>query len=194
LIEEIDGWAMQCAAAQQTRLEQHGYTITMSVNLSARRFARKNLVEEIKNTLAAAQCNVERFHLEITESAYIGSEEVTSETLNALQGAGFKLALDNFGAGYSNLAHLQKFPIDYLKIDQSFIRDSGKVEILNLIIALGKLLNTKVIAEGVETERQLSTLKKCGCDIYQGYVYSTPLAESQLLNLLKQELELSGEL
>ncbi|MEM7208587.1 MAG: EAL domain-containing protein [Pseudomonadota bacterium] len=187
LIDEIDGWVMKAAAEQQSRLEKHGNLISMSVNVSARRFARKNLVEEIKNTLTNAQCNIANFHLEITESVYIGTEETTIEKLEALREAGFQLALDDFGTGYSNLAYLQKFPIDFLKIDQSFVRDTEKVEILDLIISMGKLLNTKIIAEGVETESQLTRLHERGCHAYQGYFFSKPVEENQLLELLRQE-------
>jgi len=123
-----------------------------------------------------------------------GIQDKATDILNSLREQGIRLAIDDFGTGYSSLAYLKHFPLDVLKIDKSFIDDipfqKDDMEIAATIIAMGKILGFKVLAEGVETQEQLTFLQEKGCDSYQGYIRSKPVPEYELTELLrKQQLE-----
>jgi diguanylate cyclase (GGDEF)-like protein len=153
--------------------------VTMSVNISAANLADPNLVAQIESVIAETNIQPRSLKLEITESAVMDDAESTIETLRQVKEIGVSLAIDDFGTGYSSLSYLQKFPIDYLKIDRSFVGEMEKggenEEIVRTIIALAKALNLKLIAEGIETKYQFEKLRELGCDYGQGFLFAHPL-------------------
>jgi diguanylate cyclase (GGDEF)-like protein len=184
LIVEIGEWVIRTAAAQNKKWQdQWGVPVTVSVNLSARQFQQKNLVESIMNSLMDAKLDPNFLKLEITESIAMYNEDNVLEKLHALKKSGIKIAIDDFGMGYSSLSYLKKFPIDTLKVDKSFVSDimidSDNEEIIKTIIAMARNLRVSVIAEGVETEKQLLFLRELKCDEAQGYLFSKPLPVDQ---------------
>ena len=177
LIEQIGFWVLQTAAVQQMTWNDAGYPINVSVNLSPRQFHSKALLPAIAEIAATNGFDPSRFDLEITESMLMGDNDRAIDALRRIDEMGFNLAIDDFGTGYSNLVYLQKYPIRCLKIDRSFIADLNKTSaIAELIISMCKLLDVKIIAEGVENETQLGWLKERGCHAYQGFVFSRPIS------------------
>ncbi len=134
----------------------------------------------------------EYIELEITEAALMEHSDYSIRTMKKFKDCGFNFAIDDFGTGYSSLNYLSKFPIDTLKIDQSFIRNMEYSEqdrsIIKTIIDLSSNLNLHVIAEGVETQKQSQILSEMGCDVMQGYFYSKPLASTDMEKLLKEDM------
>jgi len=159
--------------------DRHGQNIRIAVNVSGVQFSQSNLVEFVDKTLKKYDLEPRLLELEVTESIFMDDIEHTIQTLKDLHALGVELAIDDFGTGYSSLSYLRQFPIDRLKIDQSFIRnalnDEDDASIAKTIIALGRALNLKVIAEGVETAEHETFLIEQGCDEVQGYRYSRPL-------------------
>jgi EAL domain-containing protein (putative c-di-GMP-specific phosphodiesterase class I) len=156
----------------------------VAVNLSPRQFRQSDLVSTIKGILEETGADARNLALEITESVAMQDPESSRRCLESLSRLGIALAIDDFGTGYSSLAYLKRFPIDDLKIDQSFVHgipeDENDMNIVRSIIALGKSLGLTVIAEGVETEEQRAFLSAAGCDEMQGYLHSRPNAKPQL--------------
>ncbi len=148
--------------------------------------------------LKATGLNPELLELEITESLFLKDSEHAIQVLRELKTLGIKLAIDDFGAGYSSLSYLKQFPVDILKIDQSFIHDISEDPIgsafIPAIIAMGHGLNLEVIAEGVENELQRKYLSELGCDSFQGYCYSKPLSANAATDLLHNNNPLSHAL
>ncbi len=175
MLAEIDDWVLQEAARQQVCWRNEGLDIGISVNVSARQFDSENFVAKVRDALACSGCRPEDLELEITESVYMGSEPRVEGLLDELKQIGVVIAVDDFGTGYSNLAYLQNFPIDCLKIDQSFVRQTDNRNILAWIIALGQLLDVTLVAEGVETPEQAEWLDQQGCSHFQGYYFARPL-------------------
>ena len=187
LIEPIGEWIIATAAAQQKQWMDEGFEISIAVNLSPRQFHSDALIPAIERIVKAENCEPSGLELEITESMLMGNSETLIRSLRRLHGMGFKLAIDDFGTGYSNLAYLQRYPISFLKMDRSFINGLDKTTaIAELIIAMCKLLNVKVVAEGVENERQLNWLKEKNCHKYQGYYYSPAIPADNFSNLLRE--------
>jgi len=184
MLSEIDDWVLNQAARQQVVWSDAGYPIKVAINVSAKQFKSGNLLEKIKHALQKTNCQASQLELEITESVFMGSEKSVLLLLRELRDMGLTLSIDDFGTGYSNLAYLQNFPINNLKIDQSFVNKMEMPAILELIISLGKLLKVKLIAEGVENRKQLDWLSHRGCHEYQGYYFSKPVDADSLLNLL----------
>ncbi|MBS4051347.1 MAG: EAL domain-containing protein, partial [Methylomonas sp.] len=145
---------------------------------SVRQFQSVDVVELVRRALADSGFPAERLELELTEGMLMDDANQTIVTLNALKQLGVRLSIDDFGTGYSSLAYLKRFPIDKLKIDQSFVRglydDLNDREITATIIAMSRILKLDVLAEGVETEQQLTFLRENGCDYYQGYWFHKP--------------------
>lgn len=133
----------------------------------------------------------EMLELEITENAIMRNTNITAEILQSLNKLGVRIAIDDFGTGYSSLAYLKRFPLDVLKVDQSFVRDmtidAGDAVIVEASISLAQKLGLEVVAEGVETEEQLELLRAQHCDMAQGYLLSRPLISEKLFELLKSE-------
>ncbi len=185
LIIPIGNWVLRTACKQtkmwQKRIESD---LTVCVNLSARQFQQPNLIEEIGEVLEETDLDPQYLELEITESNAMQNAENTIYTLRELKALGVRIAMDDFGTGYSSLSYLKRFPIDTLKLDQSFVRDittdSSDAAIATAVIAMAHSLNLKVIGEGVETEDQFAFLQKQKCDYIQGYLFSPPLAAENL--------------
>jgi EAL domain-containing protein (putative c-di-GMP-specific phosphodiesterase class I) len=162
----------------------------MAVNLSARQFADENLLKDIAGALERSGMQPGLLELELTESMVMQRAERAGTVLTAIKQMGVRLAIDDFGVGYSSLANLKRFPIDTLKVDGSFIRDIPQdpddMAITRAIIAMGKSLNLTVVGEGVETLEQETFLLEHGCDETQGYFFSRPIASDQFAELLRR--------
>lgn len=194
LIEPIEMWALSQICTQIKEWHNLGYTnIKASVNLCAKPFQMPNLVFEIKRVLQETNLDPAYLQLEITETIAMQNAENTLNIFHELKKLGVKIAIDDFGTGYSSLSYLHYFPIDTLKIDQSFIQyldsNPANISILTAIISLSHSLNLTVVAEGVETIEQFNILKKHKCDKMQGFLYSMPKPAYELnnLNLLKRQ-------
>jgi diguanylate cyclase (GGDEF)-like protein/PAS domain S-box-containing protein len=166
--------------------------IKMSVNLSAHQLRQQSIIKNIMSALENSGLDSRQLELELTESALMEDHIKVVEQLKKLSALGIDLAIDDFGTGYSSLSYLKLFPVDALKIDQSFIIDlcnaNEDAAIVKAIIVLGQSLKLSVIAEGVENEEQLSMLKMLGCDYVQGYLISPPLSAIEMTLLLKKQL------
>jgi diguanylate cyclase (GGDEF)-like protein len=185
LIIPIGDWVLR-TACRQTKLWQKRIDpdLTVAVNLSARQFQQPNLTEEIAEVLEETGLDAKYLELEITESNAMQNAENTIYTLRELKALGVRIAMDDFGTGYSSLSYLKRFPIDTLKLDQSFVReittDASDAAIATAVIAMAHSLDLRVIGEGVETEEQFAFLKKQKCDYIQGYLFSPPQAAEAL--------------
>lgn len=189
LIVPIGSWVLQMACRQMTEWRTAGLTnMRVAVNLSPRQFRQPDLTETIAQTLEKELLAPEYLELEITEGVAMHDPLHSQTLLEELSRRGIALAIDDFGTGYSSLAYLKRFPIDYLKIDQSFVRgvpgDEDDEHIVRSIIGLAKNLKLSVIAEGVETEGQRAFLHDHDCDEMQGFLFSKPLPAQQLHELL----------
>lgn len=194
LIGQLGEWVLRTACAQNRKWQEDGIVkIPVAVNLSALQFHQKDLVELIVGILHETGLEPRYLELELTEGIIMKNAESTIATLNALKKAGVLLSIDDFGTGYSSLSYLKRFPIDKLKIDQSFIRDIATNEndalITTTIISMGHNLRFRVIAEGVETAEQISFLKEHQCDETQGYYVSTPLPPEEFASFIKSRLD-----
>ncbi|AOS41447.1 MULTISPECIES: putative bifunctional diguanylate cyclase/phosphodiesterase [Pseudomonas] len=177
LIVPLSQWVLQEACQQACRWQAQGMRpLYLSVNISAIDFRQRGFVEGIARTLKETGLAPTQLELEITESVLMQNVDTTVAILKAIKQLGIRLAIDDFGTGYSSLSYLQKFPVDVLKIDQSFVGDlsidSNDAKLVSTIISLGKSLNLHIIAEGVETLEQLEFLKKHQCEEVQGYYFS----------------------
>jgi EAL domain-containing protein (putative c-di-GMP-specific phosphodiesterase class I) len=161
----------------------------LSVNLSARQFRQKGLAGLLSRVLRDTGIEPDALDLELTESMLMDDIESAVRTMKILKEMGMHLSLDDFGTGYSSLSHLKRFPIDTLKIDQSFVSeipdDPRSAAVVDGIIALGHRLTLSVLAEGVETREQLNLLRQSGCDVVQGYLFCHPVPAEQLTTLLR---------
>lgn len=195
LIATIGEWALRTACIQARLWLDGGLPpITMSVNLSARQFVKKDLVQSIEKILADTGLPADLLELELTESLIMHNAELFIITLGNLKALGINLAVDDFGTGFSSLAYLKRFPIDRLKIDRSFVHDVAADQdssaIARAVIHLGHSMGLKVLAEGVETPEELHFLRNHNCDELQGYLFSKPLLASEVADLLKLEKKL----
>lgn len=196
LIVPIGEWVLHTACAQNRTWQKNGLPpIKMAVNLSARQFKQPNLVQVIAKILKETDLDANYLELELTESLIIENVQQTITILQQLHDMGIVLSLDDFGTGYSSLSYLKRFPIDILKIDQSFVRDlvfnSDDAAITEAIISLAHSLRLGVIAEGVETQEQLDYLQANGCNEIQGYYFSRPLPADVLTKLLEEGKKLN---
>jgi EAL domain-containing protein (putative c-di-GMP-specific phosphodiesterase class I) len=185
LIEPIGAWVLETAARQQKIWQESGFPITVSVNLSPRQFRNENLLPLVRRLTGETGCDPALMELEITESLLMGNDDKVIETLQLLSDLGFSISIDDFGTGYSNLAYIQRYPVTCLKIDRSFVADlKTNSAITELIISMCRLINAKIVAEGVETEEQLAWLRSKNCHEYQGYLFSRPIPLDQFDGLL----------
>jgi EAL domain-containing protein (putative c-di-GMP-specific phosphodiesterase class I) len=190
LILPIGEWVLREACLQARRWLDAGLgPVTMAVNLSARQFRQKNLVQMVSATLSDTGLPAEHLELEITESTMMHRAEEAAAGLRALHETGVQLALDDFGTGYSSLAYLHRFQVHTLKVDQSFVRDiksdRDDAAIVSTVITLARQLKLKALAEGVETEGQLAFLRARGCDSFQGYLFCVPQPAAIVEELLR---------
>ena len=191
IIVEIGEWVLREACRQSVAWLKAGLApMHMAVNVSARQFRRPGFAAEVAAALQSAGMNARYLELEITESLMMENVDEAVRTLLQLKESGGKLSIDDFGTGYSSLSYLRHFPLDFLKIDQSFIRDmltdANGAAIVRSIITLGHSLQFQIIAEGVETAPQRDYLRENGCDEMQGYLYSKPLPARALESLLRE--------
>jgi diguanylate cyclase (GGDEF)-like protein/PAS domain S-box-containing protein len=189
LIIPIGEWVLRTACAQLSDWHANGFPhLTMAVNVSARQFRQVDMPALVQDVLDASGIEAEFLELELTESLLMQNREMVVPALKQLKKIGVLLSLDDFGTGYSSLSYLKQFPIDVIKIDQSFIRDvTDSVDGASLtksIIAMAKSLHMTTIAEGVETAGQLGFLNTHHCDAMQGYYFSRPLPGAEISALL----------
>jgi len=194
LIQPLGRWVLReaCIEAMQWRSQSSAGACTLSVNLSSKQLSQPDLANVIDEVLRETELPAEHLQLEITESAILDHPEAAANTLRRLKQLGVRLSIDDFGTGYSSLSYLQRFPIDALKIDRSFVQhlgvdraiDGDDARIVRAIVMIGRNLGKQVIAEGVETADQLALLRDVGCDFAQGYFFAKPLDGAACRNLL----------
>ena len=195
LIVPIGDWVLRKACSQIRNWIDKGLEPPrVAINLSAHQFREQNLIKRVKQILNEFDLDVSYLELEITEDTIMSDVEQTTVTLRTLNQMGIRLAVDDFGTGYSSLSYLAKFPIQYLKIDKSFIRDitsdPNMASIVAAIVALAHSLRLEVIAEGIETQAQYDYLQKLNCDLFQGFLLGMPVSSQQFEELLvKQQKE-----
>jgi len=181
----IGCWVLAEACQRLADWQRMAPGLRVAVNLSARQFASPGLLYSIEAALDFSGLPPEQLEVEITEGTAMVDAERTVDTLRRLKDLGIKLALDDFGTGYSSLSYLKRFPLDVLKIDQSFVRNilgsGGDRAITQAVISLARSFGMAVIAEGVETEAQKTLLQEMGCDAYQGYLFSQPLSALEVV-------------
>jgi diguanylate cyclase (GGDEF)-like protein/PAS domain S-box-containing protein len=198
LIVPLGEWVLRKACVQARLWRDQGTPLLMAVNLSGRQFQSTDMVELVRTVLQETGLPAQYLELELTESIVMEQAEKAIATLDALKALGIRLAIDDFGTGYSSLAYLKRFPINKLKIDQSFVRDlvddANDRQIAITIIAMARSLSLEVLAEGVETEQQLALLHLFGCDHYQGYLFSKPLPVVELEHVLPTLLGFSQKI
>ncbi|WP_158633967.1 GGDEF and EAL domain-containing protein [Radiobacillus deserti] len=187
LIMEIGEWVLREACMQNKRWQEQGFSpVVVGVNMSVKQFYQKNLVAQVAQILQETGLEAKYLELEITETIAMAHEEFILETLRGLRNIGVQVSIDDFGTGYSSLKYLSIFPLTKLKIDRIFLDGKQKqnLAIVKSIIHLSHSLQMKVIAEGVETEEQVTFLKQQDCDEIQGYFFSKPLPVDQVTHLL----------
>jgi diguanylate cyclase (GGDEF)-like protein/PAS domain S-box-containing protein len=190
LIIPIGKWVLREACTQARAWLDLGLpSIAIAVNISAKEFRHEHFLEGVFEILMETGLNPKLLELELTESVLMKRVETTGSILETLRAKGVRVAVDDFGTGYSSLSYLRKFPIDALKIDQSFVRQittsSGETSIVTAIISMGRSLGLRVIAEGVETQEALAFLQAQECEEAQGYYFSPPLPPGQFVKLLE---------
>lgn len=189
LIVPIGEWVLRTACAQARRWRDGGGPdMVMAINLSPRQFRDKRLPGLVRRVMAETGMAPQNVELEVTESAAMQDVESSVAIMQELKAIGVHLSIDDFGTGYSSLAYLKRFPLDKIKVDQSFVRnmaeDGNDAAIVQAVVALGHSLNLRVIAEGVETEAQAALLKSYDCEEMQGYLFSKPLPAQDIPALL----------
>ncbi len=189
LIKEIGDWVLRQACREAATWPDN---LTVAVNLSAQQFDRDRIVDVVVSALSESGLAPNRLELEITESLLIDRPDEVLSTLMRLKDLGVSIAMDDFGTGYSSLAYLLKFPFDKIKIDKSFISaidtDKAACDVLRTIGSLGKTLNIRITAEGVETEEQVDFLRAIACDQLQGYFFAKPLKQEDISAFLMKTL------
>lgn len=190
LIIPIGNWIIKTVCLQIKTWQEQGYKVPrIAINLSAKQFQDDNLVDNITEILDQTDVASKFITLEITETMLIDNIEKVVQTLTRLNTMGIKISIDDFGTGYSSLSYLKRFPISNLKIDRSFVKDintnTSDNAIVAAIIAMSKSLDISVIAEGVETKKQLKILQEHGCQHFQGYYFSKPVCAEEIASTLQ---------
>jgi len=184
-------------ALKQTAIWQQNFNINfqVAVNLSPRQFRDLQLIDMIKANLEKNKVSPALLELEITEGVLLSGHVHVKKVLKTITELGIKMAMDDFGTGYSSLSYLREYPFDVLKIDRSFISEMTSSykdkALINAVISMSHALNLKVVAEGIETEQQLESLRHLGCDYGQGYLFSKPLSIEDMTRLLNDNPDAS---
>ncbi|WP_151671403.1 putative bifunctional diguanylate cyclase/phosphodiesterase [Nitrincola schmidtii] len=192
LIVPIGKWVIEsaCKLLSNWQFNPSLRHMQLAVNVSAKQFRQENFVEMVLSIIEQTGAPADKLKLELTESILLENVEKAIRKMKALRAKGITFAMDDFGTGYSSLQYLKRLPLDQIKIDQSFVRDivddPEDTVIIQTIIAMGQALSIEVIAEGVETEEQLSLLSAYGCHRYQGYLFTKPVSLSDCLSLIKR--------
>ena len=192
LILEVGTWILDEACRAFGTLLSEGLIdsrdFSLCVNISPRQFRQSNFVERVQRSLLAHHLPSSMLKLEITEGIVIQNLEDTIAKMHQLTALGVSFAMDDFGTGYSSLTHLKRWPVDTLKIDQTFVRDAindpNDAEIIRAIVAMARSLKLNVVAEGVEQMQQLQFLQSLDCHVYQGYLHSRPVPLAEFKTLL----------
>lgn len=192
LIVPLGRWILE-EACRQAREWQDAYQypqpLSITVNISGRQFHEGDLLETVRQALASSRLPAQTLVLEITESTMLSNTDATIKKLNELKAVGIRFAIDDFGTGYSSLSYLQRFPVDILKIDKSFIDkialDKEGAAVANAIITMSETLNLKTIAEGIESLGQKAVLQNLGCELGQGYHFAKPLRTADMDEFLR---------
>lgn len=189
LIIPLGKWVVESACQFIKSAHKAGFKdMTISINVCARELDDKNFIKDFCSRVDKVGVSPESLVVEITETGLMGGRELAWRHIEALMDYGVSLAIDDFGTGFSSLSQLKRLPVSSLKIDQSFVRDlpenEGDRAISALIVAMARSLGYRVVVEGVETQAQLAFLRRCGCDLAQGFYYSRPLPADQMLVLL----------
>jgi len=197
LITPIGAWVIRESCRQTRAWQLQGLnSLTISVNVSGEQFRSHNLKEVVEHALHSTGLEPRYLVVEVTESTIMGDLERSFDLLNELKALGVSLSIDDFGTGHSSLSYLRRFPLDEIKIDQSFIKNvhdnQEDAAIVEAIIALAKALCLRIIAEGVETHSQLSFLQQRGCDEIQGFLFSKPLPKEHFPSFVNQEQAKTG--
>lgn len=191
LIVPIGEWILEEASRFGKQLIEQGHSdIVVAVNVSPRQFSHPNFCQSVIDVLAKVKLPAQHLELEITEGVFMHNEQEMLNVLKCLKGIGVQLSIDDFGTGYSSLSYLKQFPVDKLKIDQSFIRECHVNEedraLVSTIVALGKNLGLSLIAEGVEEVEHVDFLNALNCDEIQGYWFSRPLEKQALIEFVEK--------
>jgi diguanylate cyclase (GGDEF)-like protein len=190
LITEIGKWVLEQACLQAAAWRASGYPIGIAVNVSGRQLDTDQLIADIEGALSQSALDASALTIEITETILMRNVEETAERLAQIKQLGVRIAIDDFGTGYSSLAHLQRFPVDALKIDRSFIaglQDNQEGEtLIHTLVQLGKALSIETFAEGIEQQQELSLLKDEHCDSGQGFLFARPLDPAATETFLQQ--------
>ncbi len=195
LIAPITDWVMKQACRQNSQWQQRGYNpIRMAINVSPKQFNQEDIVYRIFNLIISSDLAPKYVELEITEGALVEDVEKSCAILMKLKSRGIQVSIDDFGTGYSSLSYLKKFPLDTLKIDQSFVcdlmQDSDDAAIVSAIIAMARSLKLNVIAEGVENQEQLNYLAAKGCNEVQGYFTGRPVPAEEFEQFLVKKSDM----
>lgn len=170
-----------------------GMPLTLNVNTSSVELRNTNFIPQVQAILAATATAAENLQLEITESIFIEQPDLVGQILEDIRRLGVRIALDDFGTGYSSLSYLDRYPMDTIKIDQSFVDSmlhrSRTMAIVKTVARLAIALDLKVVAEGVEEQQQLQALKEIGCDSVQGYLLGHPTGREETTSLLSKQYE-----
>lgn len=193
LILPIGLWVLEYACLQLAKWQRHPLTknLELAVNVSARQFQQPDFVEQVRFVLERTKAPPRKLKLELTESLMLASVEDSIGKMEALRSLGIRFSMDDFGTGHSSLSYLKRLPLSQLKIDQSFVRDiaddPNDAAIVQTIIAMAKTLGLAVIAEGVESSRQLGHLQNYGCQAFQGYLFGKPVPYPDFMSMLETE-------
>ncbi len=194
LIVPIGDWILRAACTQALAWQRAGIGVPVAVNLSAKQFQAPGIAALVQNALEAIGLDPRYLELELTESMSMGNPEKSIEIMQSFKALGITLTIDDFGTGYSNLSYLKRFPVDKLKLDQSFVRDITQspeaLAISQAVLAVAHSLHLKVVAEGVETQGQLDLLIENHCEEMQGYFFSRPLPAEQCTRFLQEDRRL----
>jgi diguanylate cyclase (GGDEF)-like protein len=196
LIVPIGKWALRTACLQNVAWQNQGLPhLSMAVNLTARQFFHERLLPDLTAILADTGMDPHLLELEIHESLLMRDVEEALRILSRLKNMRIRIAIDDFGIGYSSLSRLKKFPLDTIKIDRSFIRDVANVAedkaLTEAIIAVGRALSLTVVAQGVETKEQVDFLRQHACDEFQGFYLDRPVAADQIAELLRTQSDIA---
>jgi diguanylate cyclase (GGDEF)-like protein len=188
LIVDVGRWVLDEACRQTAAWHEAGWSIGVSVNASIRQLERPEFVDHVRNALASSGLPAEALTIEITETSIMRDADATVSVLTALKEVGVRIAIDDFGTGYSSLAYLRRFPVDALKIDQSFIKAIAESraagELIHTLVSLGKALHLETLAEGIEQREQFERLQEEGCDSGQGFIFARPLPADEVNRFL----------